>query len=65
MRLNLSAATVSHHLKKLAAAGLVSRKKEQYYVVFEAIGAPLAVTVRKLVEEASQSPKAEQARVGR
>ena len=33
-RLSLSPATITHHLKKLEAAGLVRSKKEQYYKVF-------------------------------
>ncbi|MCU7499487.1 MAG: DUF2087 domain-containing protein [Ignavibacteria bacterium] len=32
--LNLSESTVSFHMKKLEASGLVCRKKEQYYAVF-------------------------------
>ena len=33
-RLGLAVSTVSHHLKKLEAAGLIGRRKEQYYVVY-------------------------------
>jgi len=33
-RLNLAVSTISFHLKKLEAAGLVYKAKEQYYVVF-------------------------------
>lgn len=33
-RLNLAVSTVSFHLKKLEAANLIFRNKEQYYVVF-------------------------------
>lgn len=33
-RLDLTASTVSFHLKKLEACGLVSSKKEQYYVMY-------------------------------
>ena len=32
-RLQLSAATVSFHMKKLQAAGLVDSRREQYYIV--------------------------------
>lgn len=33
-RLNLSPATVSFHLKKLLAAGLLEQKREQYYMMY-------------------------------
>lgn len=34
-RLELSASTVSFHLKKLEDAGLVKKHKDQYYIVYE------------------------------
>lgn len=34
-RLNLAASTVSFHLKKMEKAGLLKKKKDQYYMVFE------------------------------
>lgn len=34
-RLNLAVSTVSFHLKKLETAGLVSKTKEQYYIVYK------------------------------
>jgi predicted transcriptional regulator len=34
-RLNLAASTVSFHLKKLESAHLISKKKEQYYAIYE------------------------------
>ena len=33
-RLNLASSTVSFHLKKLEKAGLVSKEKQQYYMMF-------------------------------
>lgn len=33
-RLSLSPATITHHLKKLEAAGIIKSRKEQYYKVF-------------------------------
>ena len=33
-RMGLAVSTVSHHLKKLEAAGLVDKRKEQYYVTY-------------------------------
>lgn len=34
-RLELAASTVSFHLKKLEAAGLVKKEKEQYYIIYK------------------------------
>jgi len=34
-RLDLSSSTISFHLKKLEDVGLVSSKKEQYYMIYE------------------------------
>lgn len=33
-RLNLAVSTVSFHLKKLEKAGLISKSKEQYYIIY-------------------------------
>jgi len=49
----LAPSTVSFHLRKLERAGLVSSRKEQYYVVIEANPALLDTTLRELV---SSSP---------
>lgn len=48
-RLNLAASTVSFHLKKLEQAHLVSKTKEQYYVVFQANCQALNLTLHDLV----------------
>lgn len=48
-RLNLAASTVSFHLKKLEQARLVSKTKEQYYVVFQANRKALNLTLHDLV----------------
>ncbi|MDD2851564.1 MAG: metalloregulator ArsR/SmtB family transcription factor [Desulfuromonadaceae bacterium] len=45
----LAASTVSFHLKKLEQAGLVSSRKEQYYVVFTANDKVFDTTLRELV----------------
>lgn len=45
----LAPSTVSFHLKKLEQAGLVSSKKEQYYVVIQANQAIFDKTLRDLV----------------
>jgi ArsR family transcriptional regulator, arsenate/arsenite/antimonite-responsive transcriptional repressor len=47
--LRLSAATVSHHLSKLAEAGVLSAEKDQYYQVYSLAGAVLEKTLAELV----------------
>lgn len=47
-RLNLAVSTVSFHLKKLEAAGLVNKKKEQYYVVYYVNDQIFNLTLREL-----------------
>ena len=34
-RMNLAVSTVSFHLKKLEKAGLISKSKEQYYIIYK------------------------------
>jgi hypothetical protein len=48
-RHGLAPSTVSFHLRKLEQAGLVSSRKEQYYVVVEANGAIFDTTLREIV----------------
>lgn len=48
-RLALSPSTVSFHLKKLEAAGLVTAKKEQYYTVYSLNAQVLNSTLRELL----------------
>lgn len=45
----LAPSTVSFHLRKLEQAGLVSSRKEQYYVVIAANDAIFATTLREIV----------------
>src|SRR5512140_1779438 len=45
----LAPSTVSFHLKKLEQAGLVSSRKEQYYVVIQANEPLFATTLREIV----------------
>jgi hypothetical protein len=45
----LAPSTVSFHLRKLEQAGLVSSRKEQYYVVFQANEAIFDTTLREIV----------------
>ncbi len=51
--LRLNPATVSHHLSKLADAGLVVAKKDQYYQVYSLVGDLL----RKPLEEIISLPQ--------
>lgn len=48
-RLSLAASTVSFHLKKLEQANLVSKTKEQYYVMFQVNPGVLHLTLHDLV----------------
>lgn len=48
-RHGLAASTVSFHLRKLEQAGLVSSRKEQYYVVIQANDAIFDTTLREIV----------------
>jgi len=52
-RLNLSASTVSFHLKKLESAGLVESRREQYYVVYRPVAGMLE---RRLVDFVGLDP---------
>lgn len=66
-RLNLAASTVSFHLKKLETAGLVSKEKHQYYVIFSVNREVLSISLRDLVtigdiEKAVQEERLEQYR---
>ncbi len=49
-RLNLSASTVSFHLKKLEKAGLIYKIKEQYYIVYHIREDILEMTLRELTD---------------
>ncbi len=49
--LQLAPSTVSFHLKKLEDAGIVSRKKEQYYVEYRLKTEVLEATVASLVQD--------------
>jgi DNA-binding transcriptional regulator YhcF (GntR family) len=49
-RHDLAPSTVSFHLRKLEQAGLVSSRKEQYYVVFRANDKVFNTTLREIVD---------------
>lgn len=53
--LGINAATVSHHLTKLADAGLVESQKDQYYQVYSLTGDIL----KRTLEEVIQMPQPE------
>lgn len=48
-RLDLAASTVSFHLKKLEQAGLVGKKKEQYYVTYHIDESVFGLTLKELL----------------
>jgi len=48
-RLNLAPSTVSFHLKKLEQAGLVSRRRQQYYAIFFLKNSELDLSIRELI----------------
>ncbi len=50
-RLNLSASTISFHLKKLAEAGIVSSYKTQYYTMYSINPEILNTSIIKLIKE--------------
>ena len=47
-RLNLAVSTVSFHLKKLEAVGLINKAKEQYYTVYSVNTELFSLTLREL-----------------
>jgi len=61
-RLNLSASTISHHLKKLEGADLVDPHKLQYYTEYRARTEMLDSTLQALVLQAGDPPDAEKQR---
>lgn len=61
-RLALTPSTVSFHLKKLEAAGLVTSKKEQYYTVYSLNQGLLTQTLLSLIAPDAQQPSPEQDR---
>lgn len=62
-RLGLTAPTITHHLGKLDQAGLLNRRREQYYTVCETRPGPLQKTLRDLVATAAATTGSEQARL--
>ncbi len=62
-RLGLSASTVSFHLKKLEEAGLVTKSRDQYYVVYRADERILDKTLRELIDFESAEVDREEERI--
>ena len=61
-RMNLSQATVSFHMKKLQAAGLVDSHREQYYVVYSLKRDVFAHTLGELIFPQENAQTAESLR---
>lgn len=62
-RHGLAASTVSFHLRKLEQAGLVSSRKEQYYVVIQANDAVFNTTLRQIVSAATNGRELQDGRM--
>ena len=60
----LAPSTVSFHLRKLEQAGLITSRKEQYYVVVAANGAIFDTTLRQIVAAAPANKDAQEERIG-
>lgn len=61
-RLDLHTSTVSFHLKKLEQAGLVTRTKEQYYVMYHLQKEPLNMHLMKRITEIGSYNQTEEER---
>lgn len=61
-RLQLSAPTVSFHMKKLVAAGLVDARREQYYTIYSIRRAAFEHTLSALLFETGEEHAAEEMR---
>src|SRR6185369_1749327 len=62
-RHGLAASTVSFHLRKLEQAGLVSSRKEQYYVVVQANAGIFDTTLRELVSASTTGKELQDGRM--
>lgn len=61
-RLNLTAPTISFHLKKLQDAGAVSSYKNQYYTMYSLNGAVFEVRLMDILQEKSAEDEVQQER---
>jgi biotin operon repressor len=62
-RLRLAPSTISFHLRRLEVAGLVTKSKMQYYVVYELRGDLLRMTLRDFVSMPSGDDSPEERRM--
>ncbi len=62
-RLNLSPSTVSFHLKKLETAGLINKKKQQYYVVYSLDEQIFNLTLKQIINFENVEKQAQQQRI--
>ncbi len=56
--LNLNPATISHHLGRLAAAGLLSQRRDQYYTVYTLVDDLLSVPLGEMIALPQQGVQA-------
>ena len=61
-RIGLTPATVSFHLKKLQAAGLVEQKREQYYMMYSLRKELLNISLSSLISEEEANASQEEIR---
>ena len=61
-RIGLTPATVSFHLKKLQAAGLVEQRREQYYMMYSLRKNLLNITLSSLISEKEANASQEEIR---
>lgn len=61
-RLQLTAATVSFHMKKLTAAGLVDTRREQYYTMYSLRREAFSMSLMQLTFADAESSEAEKQR---
>lgn len=62
-RVNLAVSTVSFHLKKLEAADLVYKRKEQYYTIFYPQQEVLCTTLKELLQFTYKEEEMQQQRI--
>lgn len=59
-RIGVNVSTVSHHLKKLEEIGIVSSKKEQYYVVYYLQKDQIDCNIKEIINSISLEAKTEE-----